>query len=132
MPFKIVLWLVVFACLVVPTRASGQNNERDRDGNGRPSNTHSGPSIPWSTPTWVGPPNVFASGFIPVCYARLDGEPRLVRPWSLSRSPSEVCRPPAPWDAVNIPPGGWPNTVCTAGGAFDCRRDEYYTELQTT
>jgi hypothetical protein len=31
-----------------------------------------------------------------------------------------------------VPAGGWADIACTAGGSFDCQRDEYYTELQTS
>ena len=127
MPFKIVLWMLVFACLFVSTQATGQDNE-DRDGKGGQGNTRNGTS----ENTWASPPNVFVSGFIPVCYARMDGEARFVRPWSVINRSAAQCRPPAPWDTFNIPASGWPNVACTTGGSFDCHRDEYYTQLQMT
>jgi collagen triple helix repeat protein len=71
------------------------------------------------------PPSGFTS-IVPVCYSRDDGKPRLVRLWSVARDPSVLnCQPPSPWDK-NVPPGG---VACTAGGSFDCDRDESYTQI---
>src|SRR5258706_4154639 len=129
MPFKIVPWLLLFACLIVPTQANGQDSESDRDGKGDRPNAWNGLPISWSTPPSPGPPNIFTSGFTPVCYARLDGEARLVRPWSLTNRAAADCRPPAPWDTFNIPAGGLPNVACTGGGSLHCHLDEDYTPL---
>jgi hypothetical protein len=117
MTSKIALVTLLLACVIVPTRASDQDKEKDKDDKGSPPGR---------------PPSSFTSGFIPVCYDRSDGGARLVRQWTMSNRPIANCRPPSPWDAFNVPPGGWANAACTAGGAFDCRRDEYFTELQTS
>jgi hypothetical protein len=128
MTFKIVLCVMLFACVTVPTRANEQDKENDRDGKGGQSNA------------WNDQPNLsstvprsFSSGYISVCYARMDGDARLVRPWSVPNRATADCRPPSPWDTLNVP-GSWPPgaITCTAGGSFDCRRDEYYTQLKTT
>jgi hypothetical protein len=132
---------MLFGCVIVPTTATGQDKDKDRDGKAGPPNAGNGQPVSWTDPpnnSWGdppspwGPPNVFPSGFIPVCYARMDGEARLVRPWNVINRATAACRPPAPWDTFNIPAGGWTNVACTTGGSFDCRRDEYYTELETT
>src|SRR5258706_5020409 len=117
MTSKIILALVLIACVIVPRRASGQDRENDKDD---------------KSDLQVRPPSAFTSGFIPVCYNRRDGEARLVRSWNVANRPIADCRPPSPWDAFNVPPGCWANAACSTGGSFDCRRDEYYTELQTT
>src|SRR5436190_15011615 len=102
MPFRIVLGVMLFACLIVPTRANGQDNENDRDGKGGRSNTWNDQSNPSGAV-----PRTFSSGYIPVCYARMDGDARLVRPWSVTNRPTADCRPPSPWDTLNNP-GSWP------------------------
>jgi hypothetical protein len=129
MPFKIVLGVMLFACVFVPTQANGQGKESDREGKGGSSNAESGQPNPSGVV-----PRAFSAGYIPVCYARMDGEPRFVRPWSVANRSTAECRPPSPWDTFNIPAGSLPTVAvpCTTGGSFECHRDEYYTQLQTT
>ena len=77
------------------------------------------------------PPSAVYPSIVPMCYSKDDGEPRLVRTWNARYQTVPDCRPPSPWDEVNVPANGWANVMCTTGGSFDCRSDEYYTELDT-
>jgi hypothetical protein len=104
------------ACVIVPTRASAELLQTDKDG---------------KSGSATQPPGAFDAGFVPVCYDHADGEARLVRPWSVANRPGLACRPPSPWDKVSVPAGGFPNLACSAGGSFECRRDELYTEILT-
>src|SRR5438105_6715400 len=73
-------------------------------------------------------PPPFVVGVMPLCYNSTNGNLRMVKPWAdASGSPS--CHPPAPWDTINVPVGGWSAQQCTVGGAFDCRNNESFTEL---
>jgi len=76
-------------------------------------------------------PSAEYPSLVPMCYSKDDGEPRLVRTWNARYQTVPDCRPPSPWDEVNVPANGWSNVMCTTGGSFDCRSDEYYTELDT-
>jgi hypothetical protein len=114
---------VLVTCVTLPVFASDQdknakNDKGAKDDKGRGGNTR--------------PPSVFATGVIPLCYGRANGDPRLVRPWNVASQSAPTCRPPAPWNEFDVPAGGWAAVACTTGGSFDCRRDEYYTQLDTS
>ena len=98
----------------------GQASQRDRR-----TSAGSGTSSNNSEP----PPSAFSS-IIPICYRNDDGRARLVRPWSarIQGVPITDCRPPSPWDLLNVPAGGWSTDACTLGGSFDCDTDEFYTQ----
>src|SRR6266850_134586 len=115
---RVFLAAALIACVTVPLHASDQDKDekKDKDSKGAPAR----------------PPSVFTSGFIPVCYDRADGEARFVRPWGVANPSVANCRPPSPWDVFNVPPGGWAARACTTGGSFDCRNDEFYTEVDTS
>ena len=112
---RLVLGLALAACATLPIHANALDKKSDDDKKGQGSNSR--------------PPAVFTSGIIPICYGRVDGEPRLVRPWNVADRSVSSCRPPAPWDGFNVPDGGWAAVKCTTGGSFECRKDEYYTEI---
>lgn len=111
------------ACATMPIRAGAQEKKNHDDKNGDNDKQSQGGGS--------RPPSAFTTGIIPICYARANGEPRLVRPWNVANRSIPTCRPPDPWDEVGVPAGGWASARCTTGGSFDCERDEYYTELDT-
>ena len=113
--------MVVLAAAKSPSDGIDQESLRDR--------TNSGKGTTGSNDS-QHPPSAYPS-IVPMCYSKDDGEPRLVRTWNARYQTVPDCRPPSPWDQVNVPPNGWANVACTTGGSFDCRIDEYYTELDT-
>ena len=112
----------VIAAVVVGVAASdqpepkGTQQEAQHNGN---SNTGS-----------PRPPGAFNS-IVHACYRKDDGRARVVRPWNVRSQSIPTCRPPSPWDQVNVPPNGWASAACTTGGSFECAYDENYTELET-
>jgi hypothetical protein len=74
-------------------------------------------------------PALGPDAIVPTCYDANTGAMRVVAPWSRNGS-SASCRPPAPWDSINMPPGGWSKTTCNDGGQFECRTNELFTEVQ--
>jgi hypothetical protein len=68
------------------------------------------------------PPAVVSTLY--ACYDKTNGSLRVVAPWS-GPSSGANCHPPSPWDAA----GGYASETCSAGGAFECRTSEYYTQL---
>src|SRR5437588_10456614 len=94
---------------VIAIRADGQDRDNNRDDAAR-----------------ARLPQLGRKAQVPACYNSLSGDWRVVHPWSSKKSPGAVCRPPAPWDTVNVPPDGWGQAICTAGGAFDCDANESF------
>jgi len=120
------LRLFLMAMLAIGVSVPVSAGEQDKD----PKNDKSGKAEQGRSAE--RPPSTFTNGVIPICYARSNGEPRLVRPWNVATLSTPSCRPPAPWDGFDVPAGGWAAAACTTGGSFDCRRDEFYTQLPTT
>jgi hypothetical protein len=81
----------------------------------------------------TNPPQFAPGVVIPACYNSTNGNLRLVRPWGVAGVPGGEpnCRPPAPWDTLDVPAGGFDATACNTGGVFDCRFGEDYTEIDT-
>ena len=121
-PVRLFLAVALVACVTLPIRAGAQDKDHDDKNTNHDKQSQGGGSRP---------PSSFTTGIIPICYARVSGEPRLVRPWNVANRSVPTCRPPEPWDAVGVPAGGWAKARCTTGGSFDCRQDEDYTELDT-
>src|SRR2546425_12145617 len=69
-----------------------QNTDRSKDKDDRRR-----PALPSFGPTAA----------VPACYNLGSGSWRVVGPWSATISQATACRPPAPWDSVNVPKGGW-------------------------
>jgi hypothetical protein len=113
-PVRFSVAVALVACVTLPTQAGAQDRDDKDDKKSQGAGSR--------------PPSAFTSGIIPICYGRANGEPRLVRPWNVANLLTPTCQPPAPWNAG----GGWAAAACTVGGSFDCRRDEYYTELDTS
>jgi len=82
-----------------------------------------------SAPAAAGtnPPSYPPRSPIPTCYNSTNGNWRVVSPFG----PGASCRPPAPWDTVNVPPGGWSTQACTTGGLFACRHHEMFFYLSS-
>jgi hypothetical protein len=64
--------------------------------------------------------------YIPVCYDDTNGAARFVKTWGASQGDPN-CTPPSPWAIIN---GSYDGVACTSGGSFDCRKNEFYTEIQ--
>lgn len=111
--FDIALIATAMAALIGvarPATAADQTDDRSRTGESLPA---------------LGP-----GALVPTCYNIRNGQWRIVEPFaSLPRVTS--CRPPAPWDTLNVPAGGWSATPCTDGGAFECRANEFFFELNS-
>jgi len=77
------------------------------------------------TATWAAtnPPAYGGAMLIASCYSQTTGQLRLVKPWE-----PVGCIPPAPYVAAG---DSTSTDVCTAGGAFDCRANEYFLEMNT-
>src|SRR5947209_4214040 len=68
--------------------------------------------------------------FVPVVYSSITGEVRFVKPWAAvdaTAAPDLNCTPPSPWAIY----GPYDGIACNAGGVFDVRANELYTELHT-
>jgi hypothetical protein len=61
---------------------------------------------------------------VSACYDATNGQLRIVKPWGPAR-----CIPPAPYTSDG---DTTPSLACDAGGAFDCKVDEYFLTLNTT
>jgi hypothetical protein len=117
-PLRLVLAVALVASITLPGRASAQSRNKNDD----KKSQGGGPR----------PPSAFASGVLPICYGRANGEPRLVRPWNVANLTTPTCEPPAPWNEFDVPAADWAADKCTIGGSFDCRRDEFYTQIDTS
>ena len=106
------LAVALAACVALPARASTQDKKNQDDKNGNNDKQSQGGGS--------RPPSAFETGILPICYGRVHGEPRLVRPWNVANRSTPTCQPPEPWDAVGVPAGGWAAAQCTTGGSFDC------------
>src|SRR5438067_5512562 len=107
--------LLVALCGVVGTSASATATDKDND------NDHDARKD-------VRLPALGPDAVVPACYNANTGALRVVTPWNRNGSPS--CRPPEPWDSTNVPANGWSKTTCNAGGQFECRAAELFTEIQ--
>jgi hypothetical protein len=112
---------IVGVCAVLLTstmtiHAGDQSKDRDTDRDDAPR---------------VRLPQLGPAAQVPACYNSVSGEWRVVHPWSSKISTGAVCRPPAPWDTVNVPAGGWGQVICTAGGAFDCDANESFIAIDS-
>jgi len=76
-------------------------------------------------------PQLAPTAQVPACYNWYNGSWRVVHPWISKTAPSASCRPPAPWDTVNVPAGGWGPMACTDGGAFDCGENESFVAIES-
>src|SRR4029077_11184097 len=76
-------------------------------------------------------PQLAPTAQVPACYNSYNGSWRVVHPWISNKAPSAICRPPAPWDTVNVPAGGWGPTLCTDGGVFDCDENESFVAIDS-
>ena len=108
----IVVFLTVTSTL--PAYAGDQDRDKEKEDNSRARLPAYGPGA-----------------VVPVCYNSQSGDWRLVSPWGVANAPALSCRPPAPWDSINVPAGGWSKVACTTGGAFDCREHEFFLELNS-
>ena len=108
----IVVFLTVTSTL--PAYAGDQDRDKEKEDNSRARLPAYGPAA-----------------VVPVCYNSQSGDWRLVSPWGVANAPALSCRPPAPWDSINVPAGGWSKVACTTGGAFDCREHEFFLELNS-
>src|SRR6266568_1558504 len=80
-------------------------------------------SIPFVAFSATTPPPYNGVVTIAACYNQTNGQVRLVKPWEPAG-----CIPPAPYQAAG---DGTSLTLCSAGGAYDCRTNEYFVELNT-
>jgi hypothetical protein len=71
----------------------------------------------------TNPPEYSGALTIAACYNQTNGQVRLVKPWEPAG-----CIPPAPYA---ISPDSVSTQSCQAGGAFDCKTNEYFVELNT-
>ena len=57
----------------------------------------------------TNPPQFSPGVIIPTCYNSTNGNLRLVKPWGVTGVPGGEpnCRPPSPWDSINVPAGGF-------------------------
>lgn len=67
----------------------------------------------------TNPPPYNGELTISACYNQTNGQVRIVKPWG----PDPECIPPAEFAGVG--------TVCSEGGQYDCKLNEYFLELNT-
>src|SRR5204863_4046271 len=76
-------------------------------------------------------PELGPDAVVPTCYNEKSGAWRVVAPWGrFGSTAGSSCRPPSPWDSLNVPASGWSKQTCNVGGAFECGRGELFTEIQ--
>src|SRR5258705_6535671 len=66
---SLVVVATLVACVTMPIRAGAQDKNKADDKNGRGDSSR--------------PPIAFTSA-VPICYGRVNGNPRLVRPWNIT------------------------------------------------
>jgi len=71
------------------------------------------------------PPTYDGPMIISACYNATNGQLRVVKPWEPS-----PCIPPAPYEAPDST-ATEATALCTGGGAFDCRTNEHFVEINT-
>jgi hypothetical protein len=111
---------LVVVALTLTIHADGQNKDKDKD---RDKDRDDAPRVRL--------PQLGPAQPVPACYDSLSGDWRVVHPWSSRKSPTAACRPPAPWDGVDVPAGGWGPVLCNAGGAFDCDANESFIQIDS-
>ena len=71
------------------------------------------------------PPASFST-YVPACYDNTNGAVRFVKPWGVKGVVDPNCLPPQDWQLQGQT---YDSTACNVGGSFDCRTNEFYTEL---
>jgi hypothetical protein len=80
-------------------------------------------SMPWSAFPATNPPPYSGPVIVSACFNQTNGQLRLVKPWD-----PPGCVPPSPYPVT----GGSGSTMpCSSGGAFDCKPQEYFLEMNT-
>lgn len=74
----------------------------------------------------TNPPPYARGGIIPACYDDVNGAARFVKPWGVAGASVPNCTPPSQWQESGT---AYDPTMCNAGGQFDCRKNELYTQL---
>ena len=74
----------------------------------------------------TNPPQYGPGQTISACYDDVNGAVRFVKPWGVAGASVANCTPPAQWQ---VPGVAYDPTFCNAGGQFDCRKNELYTQL---
>src|SRR2546423_10806122 len=75
-------------------------------------------SVPWGS--------ALGSAREPSCYNPTTRASRSASAWRATGTSGSNCRPPAPWDTLRVPVGGWSKVACNTGGWWDCRGGEHY------
>ncbi len=80
--------------------------------------------LPLLAQAGTNPPLYTGQVTIPACYKEVSGGFRIVTPWF-----PKDCDP----TTLGYPPeeGSIPGLLCTAGGAFDCKSNEYFLSINT-
>jgi hypothetical protein len=80
-------------------------------------------ALPLAALPATNPPDYAGAMTIAACYNQTNGQVRLVKPWEPAG-----CIPPAPYQVSGDSSS---TTMCSAGGAYDCKTNEYFVEMNT-